>query len=433
MAASALPVLHHANREGFKEADAFVSQSKTGNAETGTNACHILSFEVIDSLYQIGVNRGTIQLLSGGDTGGARRLCELLQSEDNLRIKGRRHNAPTYSLGADGPVDNPRNDRALDAAIIDAIGRASKGETVALNAPEYKRMQKQLAHMLSDRSPALKQLRDAFRSAAMNVTNRDGIAVYRRNPERAAAAKAEKATRDASSTGLHFKKDGSLDMRFTSSKEAACSAAPGASPSKADLHYKKDGGLDMRFATSKIAVAAKRSGELHYKADGTLDMRYSSSKAAVARGIPSPAGGSPVKSSSASEPLHYKQDGTLDMRYTSSKEAVAAASKAVASPQSVPVTPVKPAYHSANTPIVAGAGLHYRKDGGLDMRYSSSKAAIASAATSTSTNYNFHSSPGSSYSAGLGSTSSSSSLHYKKDGTLDMRYSSSKTAVGKRR
>ena len=80
--------------------------------------------------------------------------------------------------------------------------------------------------------------------------------------------------RAAKTPDLHFKKDGTPDMRYTSSKMAATS--PVASP---DLHYKKDGTLDMRFTSSKMAAASPvASTDLHYKKDGTLDMRYSTSK-----------------------------------------------------------------------------------------------------------------------------------------------------------
>lgn len=52
-----------------------------------------------------------------------------------------------------------------------------------------------------------------------------------------------------------------------------------------DLHLKKDGTLDMRYSSSKAvakAAVSGRAGEggLHYKKDGTLDMRYNSSKMA---------------------------------------------------------------------------------------------------------------------------------------------------------
>lgn len=78
----------------------------------------------------------------------------------------------------------------------------------------------------------------------------------------------------ASNQQVHLKKDGTLDMRYSSSRSQI-----GRQP----LHYKKDGSLDMRFASSKAVAAAAVSGRptqggLHYKKDGTLDMRYASSK-----------------------------------------------------------------------------------------------------------------------------------------------------------
>lgn len=95
---------------------------------------------------------------------------------------------------------------------------------------------------------------------------------------------------------LHYKRDGTLDMRYTSSREAVASAGRYAAPSNSgrasygsasQLHYKRDGTLDMRYTSSREAIASgsylSASGEvLHFKKDGTLDMRYSSSRAAVA-------------------------------------------------------------------------------------------------------------------------------------------------------
>lgn len=76
--------------------------------------------------------------------------------------------------------------------------------------------------------------------------------------------------------------------------------------------------------------------------------------------------------------------------------------------------------------------LHFRADGGLDMRYSSSRAAVASGSYNSSGFYcgnRFRSSTSHSYSTSSCYSSPSSDLHYKKDGSLDMRYASSKAAV----
>ena len=75
---------------------------------------------------------------------------------------------------------------------------------------------------------------------------------------------------------------------------------------------------------------------MHYKADGSLDMRFSSSKAAFSQGLcdshgcgfvsssssvsySTPSYSSPSPSSS-SQDYHTKADGSYDMRYSSSKE-----------------------------------------------------------------------------------------------------------------
>lgn len=135
----------------------------------------------------------------------------------------------------------------------------------------------------------------------------------------------------------HYKKDGSLDMRYSSSKAAASSGYSGGSSSRASgnasysggnygygssssssgLNYKKDGSLDMRYSSSKAAVGSGYSGgnssyaapsnssDLNYKKDGSLDMRFASSKAA--------------SYSESRQDVHLKKDGTPDMRFSSSK------------------------------------------------------------------------------------------------------------------
>ena len=149
-------------------------------------------------------------------------------------------------------------------------------------------------------------------------------------------------------SGLHYKKDGSLDMRYSSSRQAMSSGGgygsslssysgfsgpsySSYSPSSSSgLHYKKDGSLDMRYSSSKQAAAlgigsgsssSYSSGYgsgLHYKKDGTLDMRYNSSKQAADLSD----NFSRMSVSTPSSDLHYKKDGSLDMRYQSSKEVV---------------------------------------------------------------------------------------------------------------
>jgi tRNA A-37 threonylcarbamoyl transferase component Bud32 len=132
-------------------------------------------------------------------------------------------------------------------------------------------------------------------------------------------------------SNLHHKKDGSLDMRYASSKQAVATLggyggysggstsgySASHSPAATALHYKKDGTPDMRYSSSKQAAAAPSgvssgnsgSSGLHYKKDGSLDMRYSSSKQAVGSGV------------TVAPDLHFKKDGSLDMRYGSSRAA----------------------------------------------------------------------------------------------------------------
>lgn len=166
---------------------------------------------------------------------------------------------------------------------------------------------------------------------------------------------------------LHFKKDGSLDMRFSSSRAAMSSGFGGGSfgfsggsgyspissgsVAFSGLHHKKDGSLDMRYSSSKVAMASgfnsTSSGfsrgssllsNLHHKKDGSLDMRFNSSKAAVSAVQPNLARRPPTSSD-----LHYKKDGTLDMRYTSSRNATnySTSARTVSNhniPRNIPVT-----------------------------------------------------------------------------------------------
>jgi len=230
-------------------------------------------------------------------------------------------------------------------------------------------------------------------------------------------------------SGLHYKKDGTLDMRYKSSRAAVSSGrssgysssrssgysssrssgysssrssgySSSRSPSASSaLHYKKDGTLDMRYASSRAAVSSGRSSSsrsrvsssrsssngsstsssnLHYKKDGTLDMRYASSKAAVrsGRSSTSRSHGSSSRSSSnvsstSSSNLHYKKDGTLDMRYASSKAAVRDNASVSSAVKGLAISGKRK------------DGLHYKKDGTLDMRYKSSREFVNSKGSST--------------------------------------------------
>ena len=269
----------------------------------------------------------------------------------------------------------------------------------------------------------------------------------------------------SSGSGLHYKKDGSLDMRYSSSREAmssdgkygssssgySCFSGPSygshSTSSGSGINYEEDGSFDTRFSSSEETMSSdgwygsssssyygfsgscrsrsSSSGSgLHYKKDGSLDMRYSSSRQAMSSGEKYGSSSSGYScfsgpsysshSSTSGSVLHYKKDGSLDMRYTSSREAMSSGGK-YGSSSSGYSRFSGPSYssHSASS----GSGLHYKKDGSLDMRYSSSKQAAASGV-------------GSGYgSASSYSSGGASGIHYKKDGTLDTRYSSSKKAA----
>jgi len=235
----------------------------------------------------------------------------------------------------------------------------------------------------------------------------------------------------------HYKKDGSLDMRYSSSKQATSSGfgsgssgfgsgsgfgsssySSYASPSYGggDTHYKKDGSLDMRYSSSKQAASSGyghsqsyqtagyghspsyqsyRDSDIHLKKDGTMDMRYSSSKQAASSGH----GRSSRDQSYPDSDIHLKKDGTMDMRYSSSKQAAA---------QSYG--------YSDSSPFdgVSGTSLHRKKDGTLDMRYGSSKAAVASNGRLTSAFQKMNMAPSHAQSI-------PAHIQLKKDGTPDMR------------
>jgi len=202
-------------------------------------------------------------------------------------------------------------------------------------------------------------------------------------------------------SGLHYKKDGSLDMRYSSSRQAMSSGggyrsssssfsgysgpsySSHSSSSSSGLHYKKDGSLDMRYSSSKQAAASGvgsgygsassySSGcdrGLHYKKDGTLDMRYSSSKEAA--GLADHL--SQVTVNTPSSDIHRKKDGSLDMRYRSSKQQVHGAisgSKPVVQQKSYRIPDYVPK----------------KKDGTPDMRTRAAKDWVASEASACGTN-----------------------------------------------
>ena len=150
----------------------------------------------------------------------------------------------------------------------------------------------------------------------------------------------------APSSDLHYKKDGSLDMRYSSSKEASSSdyatssytatpsASSSSSSSNSDMHFKKDGSMDMRYNSSKLASVAEKTssddGDIHLKKDGTPDMRYKSSKqvaASLANDISKlEVSGKNSESQGISldipSNIKTKKDGTPDMRNSAAKEWV---------------------------------------------------------------------------------------------------------------
>ena len=156
---------------------------------------------------------------------------------------------------------------------------------------------------------------------------------------------------ESSSNNLHYKKDGSLDMRYSSSRQAANSSdytsshssilsATAQQNSSEQLHHKKDDHLDKHYssftnlATSGLSGKSYSSGEkpseLHFKKDGSLDMRYKSSK--VASALAADLSKMSVLSASNKHiqksediPIHIKckENGTPDMRTAEAKQWIA--------------------------------------------------------------------------------------------------------------
>jgi len=210
-------------------------------------------------------------------------------------------------------------------------------------------------------------------------------------------------------SGLHYKKDGSLDMRYSSSRQAMSSSGGSGSQS----HF-------SGFSGPSYSASSSSSGSgLH----GSLDMSYSSSKQTAAHGVGSGYGSASSYPSGSDSGLHYKKDGSLDMRYSSSRQAVSSAGGHGSHSSGISGPSYSPSSSSS------GSGLHFKKDGSLDMRYSSSKQAALSGVGSgdgSASSYSKQAAGLTDNFRQMNVNEPSSGLHYKKDGSLDMRYRSSK-------
>jgi hypothetical protein len=114
---------------------------------------------------------------------------------------------------------------------------------------------------------------------------------------------------------LHYKNDGTLDMRYKSSRLAAAAGAAAVRP-PSSLRFSAPG-LSPRTPSASSASRRAREGEdgaLHFrKSDGKLDMRYSSSKraaaAAAAAGLPAPERDGPHPARVAVDLIGLFEDG----------------------------------------------------------------------------------------------------------------------------
>lgn len=104
--------------------------------------------------------------------------------------------------------------------------------------------------------------------------------------------------------------------------------------------------------------------DLHYKADGSLDMRFSSSKAYVeSNGGCSSNFGNYSNSNVSSDDLHYRKDGGLDMRYSSSKSYSNASNENSPNNQNSWNNGNSSMFHNQRLNNNSTDNFHYRKDG----------------------------------------------------------------------
>lgn len=197
---------------------------------------------------------------------------------------------------------------------------------------------------------------------------------------------------------VHRCKDGSLDMRYKSSKQVVASDAwtdkhSQVSISSSQKHYCKDGSLDMKYKSSKQATTPGFSDSKYtqpsqtdfvpnFCQDGSLDMRYQSNKLLVAM-IAWEHGG--TQADFLVDEIGFEfYDDMLDMRDESSRQTIASNYWNNCGTQSSVV--IKQDADSRRVATVSSKKsvgdeiLHFRKDGSLDMRYKACRDAIATGA-----------------------------------------------------
>ena len=160
---------------------------------------------------------------------------------------------------------------------------------------------------------------------------------------------------------LHFRADGGLDMRFSSSHAAVSNG-----------YYSSSGfSSSNNYSSPSYSSNNGSSNSLHLKSNGTPDMRFTSSKEAVKSGqyssntvIEPP---KPINKTVNPDNVPLKKNGTPDMRFTSSKEAV----KSGQYSSNTDIEPPKPINKTVNT-----NDIPIKKDGTPDMRFKSSKEVV---------------------------------------------------------
>ena len=137
-------------------------QEKKGAADNGTNASHILSFEVMDAVFK----KKDVEVTKAE----AEKIVRSLNTDDNLQLKSREGN-----MGGTA-TQKGKGDRALDALIIESIR-----DGTPLPAKAEKRADRLITIALNSKGEMPLHVIEKVRAVFAEVKNEDGKAVCRTN------------------------------------------------------------------------------------------------------------------------------------------------------------------------------------------------------------------------------------------------------------